>query len=84
MIGDQSLFTSPGGIERLWEISGPLLQNPPPAEPYETRIVGPAVGRQADRAVPAAPAGALGPPVRPGASGPAPDAGPVPAVKGHR
>jgi glucose-6-phosphate 1-dehydrogenase len=41
MIGDQSLFTSPGGIERLWEISGPLLQNPPPAEPYEPGSWGP-------------------------------------------
>jgi glucose-6-phosphate 1-dehydrogenase len=35
MIGDQSLFTSSDGIERLWEISAPLLQNPPPVEPYE-------------------------------------------------
>src|SRR6516225_10019814 len=31
MIGDQSLFTRSDGIERLWEISEPLLQNPPPA-----------------------------------------------------
>ena len=42
MIGDQSLFTSSGGIERLWEISEPLLENPPPAEPYEPGSWGPA------------------------------------------
>ena len=41
MIGDQSLFTSSGGIERLWEISEPLLQNPPPVEPYEPGSSGP-------------------------------------------
>ena len=41
MIGDQSLFTSSGGIERLWEISEPLLQNPPPVEPYEPGSWGP-------------------------------------------
>jgi glucose-6-phosphate 1-dehydrogenase len=34
MIGDQALFTSSNGIERLWEISEPLLENPPPVEPY--------------------------------------------------
>ena len=28
MIGDQSLFTRSDGIERLWEISPPLLENP--------------------------------------------------------
>lgn len=41
MIGDQSLFTSSDGIERLWEISEPLLENPPPAEPYEPGSWGP-------------------------------------------
>ena len=34
MVGDQSLFTRSDGIERLWEISTPLLDNPPPVEPY--------------------------------------------------
>jgi Glucose-6-phosphate 1-dehydrogenase len=34
MVGDQSLFTRSDGIERLWEISEPLLENPPPVEPY--------------------------------------------------
>jgi glucose-6-phosphate 1-dehydrogenase len=34
MLGDQSLFTRADGIERLWEISAPLLDNPPPIQPY--------------------------------------------------
>lgn len=34
MTGDQSLFTRADAIERLWEISAPLLENPPPAQPY--------------------------------------------------
>jgi glucose-6-phosphate 1-dehydrogenase len=34
MVGDPSLFTRSDGIERLWEISEPLLENPPPVEPY--------------------------------------------------
>jgi glucose-6-phosphate 1-dehydrogenase len=41
MIGDQSLFTRSDGIERLWEISEPLLENPPPAEPYAKGSWGP-------------------------------------------
>ena len=41
MIGDQSLFTSSEGIERLWEISTPLLENPPPVEPYAVGSWGP-------------------------------------------
>ena len=42
MLGDQSLFTRSDGIERLWEISTPLLDNPPPVEPYEPGSWGPA------------------------------------------
>jgi glucose-6-phosphate 1-dehydrogenase len=34
MIGDKTLFTRDDGIERLWEISTPLLENPPKAQPY--------------------------------------------------
>jgi glucose-6-phosphate 1-dehydrogenase len=34
MHGDQALFTRSDGIERLWEISEPLLAAPPPVEPY--------------------------------------------------
>ena len=41
MMGDQSLFTRSDGIERLWEISTPLLDNPPPVEPYARSSWGP-------------------------------------------
>src|ERR1700683_1081180 len=41
MIGDQSLFTRSDGIERLWEISEPLLENPPPVHPYAVGSYGP-------------------------------------------
>jgi glucose-6-phosphate 1-dehydrogenase len=41
MSGDQALFTSSDGILRLWEISEPLLSNPPPIEPYPPGSWGP-------------------------------------------
>jgi glucose-6-phosphate 1-dehydrogenase len=41
MLGDQSLFTSSDGIERLWEVSTPLLDNPPPVQPYRPGSWGP-------------------------------------------
>jgi glucose-6-phosphate 1-dehydrogenase len=41
MIGDKTLFTTAEGIERLWEISQPLLDNPPKAEPYAQGTWGP-------------------------------------------
>jgi glucose-6-phosphate 1-dehydrogenase len=41
MQGDQSLFTSAAGVERLWEISTPLLEHPPPIEPYTPGSWGP-------------------------------------------
>jgi glucose-6-phosphate 1-dehydrogenase len=41
MLGDQALFTSSDGILRLWEISEPLLTNPPPVEPYARGSWGP-------------------------------------------
>jgi glucose-6-phosphate 1-dehydrogenase len=41
MVGDQSLFTRSYGFERLWEISEPLLENPPPVEPYAVGSYGP-------------------------------------------
>ena len=41
MVGDQALFTRADGVERLWEISAPLLENPPPAEPYAPGSWGP-------------------------------------------
>jgi glucose-6-phosphate 1-dehydrogenase len=42
MLGDQSLFTRADGIERVWEISAPLVTSPPPVEPYEPGTWGPA------------------------------------------
>jgi glucose-6-phosphate 1-dehydrogenase len=41
MFGDQSLFTRADGIERVWEISQPLLDNPPASLPYEKGTWGP-------------------------------------------
>jgi glucose-6-phosphate 1-dehydrogenase len=41
MNGDQTLFTRSDSIERLWEISEPLLENPPPVEPYAVGSWGP-------------------------------------------
>jgi glucose-6-phosphate 1-dehydrogenase len=46
MLGDQSLFTRADGIERLWEISAPLLENPPPVELYEPGSWGPESARK--------------------------------------
>ena len=42
MIGDQALFTSSEGIERAWAVSMPLLDNPPPVQPYKPGTWGPA------------------------------------------
>jgi glucose-6-phosphate 1-dehydrogenase len=41
MLGDQSLFTRSDGIERLWEISTPLIEDPPPVELYAPGCWGP-------------------------------------------
>jgi glucose-6-phosphate 1-dehydrogenase len=41
MLGDQALFTRSDGIERLWEISMPLLDHPPEIEPYQPGSWGP-------------------------------------------
>ena len=41
MRGDQTLFTSADGIDRLWEISAPLLTDPPPIQPYAPGSWGP-------------------------------------------
>ena len=41
MLGDQTLFTRGDGIERLWEVSTPLLENPPQLELYEPESWGP-------------------------------------------
>ena len=42
MIGDRTLFNTAKGIERLWEISEPLLRDPPPVKPYPQGSWGPA------------------------------------------
>jgi glucose-6-phosphate 1-dehydrogenase len=34
MSGDHTLFTAAEDIERLWDLSAPLLEHPPPVEPY--------------------------------------------------
>ena len=39
--GDRTLFTSADGIERLWELSSPLLENPPVVRPYPQGSWGP-------------------------------------------
>ncbi|MDX6626805.1 MAG: glucose-6-phosphate 1-dehydrogenase [Solirubrobacterales bacterium] len=41
MVGDRTLFTSSDAIERLWEISEPVLENPPPVQTYEPGSWGP-------------------------------------------
>jgi glucose-6-phosphate 1-dehydrogenase len=41
MRGDHTLFTTAEGIERLWEVSIPLLQSPPPVRLYSPGSWGP-------------------------------------------
>jgi glucose-6-phosphate 1-dehydrogenase len=41
MVGDRTLFTGSEAIERLWEVSEPVLREPPPAIPYEPGSWGP-------------------------------------------
>ena len=41
MRGDRTLFTTAAGIERLWEVSTPLLDAPPPVSPYAPGSWGP-------------------------------------------
>jgi len=41
MNGDHTLFTAAEGIERLWEVSTPLLDNPPEVIPYARGSWGP-------------------------------------------
>ena len=41
MTGDRTLFSSSEAIERLWEVSEPLLEAPPQAIPYEPGSWGP-------------------------------------------
>ncbi len=41
MLGDHTLFTRSDGIERLWEVSAPLLERPPKPLPYARGSWGP-------------------------------------------
>jgi glucose-6-phosphate 1-dehydrogenase len=41
MLGDRTLFTTSDGIERLWQVSEPLLENPPPVRTYAPGSWGP-------------------------------------------
>jgi len=41
MSGDHTLFTTAEGIERLWEVSMPLINDPPPVRPYAPGSWGP-------------------------------------------
>ncbi|MGB8180674.1 MAG: hypothetical protein WCF63_11005, partial [Acidimicrobiales bacterium] len=41
MLGNQALFTRSDGIERLWEVSAPLLERPSPIETYAKGSWGP-------------------------------------------
>jgi glucose-6-phosphate 1-dehydrogenase len=41
MLGDQALFTRADGIEHIWEASTPLLEAPPPLQPYARGSWGP-------------------------------------------
>ncbi|HTU37524.1 MAG TPA: glucose-6-phosphate dehydrogenase [Acidimicrobiales bacterium] len=41
MLGDHTLFNTAEGIERLWEVSTPLLDDPPPVRPYAKGTWGP-------------------------------------------
>ncbi len=41
MMGERTLFTTAEGIERLWEVSQPILVDPPPVQPYPQGSWGP-------------------------------------------
>jgi glucose-6-phosphate 1-dehydrogenase len=41
MRGDHTLFTTADGIERLWDLSRPLLEAPPPVRLYDPGSWGP-------------------------------------------
>ena len=50
MVGDHTLFTTADGIERLWEVSAPLLEHPSPAARLRALDVGARGDARADRA----------------------------------
>jgi glucose-6-phosphate 1-dehydrogenase len=41
MLGERMLFNRAEGVERLWEVSAPLLDAPPPVQPYAQDTWGP-------------------------------------------
>jgi glucose-6-phosphate 1-dehydrogenase len=41
MMGDRTLFATAPGIERVWELSTPLLEDPPGVLPYQPGSWGP-------------------------------------------
>ena len=41
IVGDRTLFTTSHGIERLWEVSAPVLESPPPVHGYAPGTWGP-------------------------------------------
>lgn len=41
MLGSRALFTRSDGIERLWEVAAPLLDNPQPVQFYAKGSWGP-------------------------------------------
>jgi glucose-6-phosphate 1-dehydrogenase len=41
MVGDQTLFTNAEGIERLWEVSQPVIEHPPEVQLYRVGSWGP-------------------------------------------
>ena len=56
MRGDHTLFTTAEGIERLWEVSTPLLEAPPPVRLYRAGLLGAEIDPPAGRAACLAPA----------------------------
>ena len=41
IVGDRTLFTTSNGIERLWQVSAPVLEEPAPVQSYEPGSWGP-------------------------------------------
>ena len=41
LVGDRTLFTRADGIERLWDVSAPVLSEPPASHSYEPGSWGP-------------------------------------------
>lgn len=39
--GDQTLFTRADEVDRLWQVCEPVLQSPPPVQPYQPGSWGP-------------------------------------------